>query len=70
MSLTLPADVAIDAEVDLNLEDGGYILRARLNVSLPGLKREAAQALVDEAHRICPYSKATRGNIGTKPRRV
>jgi lipoyl-dependent peroxiredoxin len=70
MSLTLPADVAIDAEVDLNLEDGGYILRARLNVSLPGVKREAAQALVDKAHRICPYSQATRGNIGTKPRRV
>jgi len=69
MSLTLPADVAIDAEVDLNLEDRGYFLRARLNVSLPGVKREAAQALVDEAHR-CPYSKATRGNIGTKPRRV
>ena len=70
MSLTLPADVAIDAEVDLNLEDGGYILRARLNVSLPGVKREAAQALVDVAQRICPYSKATRGNSGTKPRRV
>jgi hypothetical protein len=41
MSLTLPADVAIDAEVDLNLEDGGYILRARLNVSLPGVKRSS-----------------------------
>jgi len=61
--ITLPADVAIDAEVDLNLADGGYFLRARLNVSLPGVEREAAQALVDEAHRICPYSKATRGNI-------
>jgi lipoyl-dependent peroxiredoxin len=61
--ITLPADVAIDAEVDLNLADGGYVLRARLNISLPGVEREAAQALVNEAHRICPYSKATRGNI-------
>ena len=61
--ITLPADVAIDAEVDLNLADGGYFLRARLNVSLPGVEREVAQALVDEADQICPYSKATRGNI-------
>jgi osmotically inducible protein OsmC len=59
--ITLPADLAIDAEVDLNLADGGYFLRARLNVSLPGVGREVAQALVDEAH--CPYSKATRGNV-------
>ena len=61
--ITLPADVAIDTEVDLKLADGGYFLRTRLNVSLPGVEREAAQALLDEAHRICPYSKATRGNI-------
>ena len=61
--IILPADVAIDAEVDLNLADGGYFLRTRLNVSLPGVEREVAQALVDEAHQICPYSKATHGNI-------
>jgi osmotically inducible protein OsmC len=59
----LPANRAIDAEVDLGMTDGGYLLRARLNVSLPGLEREVAQALVDAAHQICPYSKATRGNI-------
>src|SRR5271154_3740187 len=63
MNIILPADVAIDAEVDLNLADGGYFLRARLNVSLPGVQPEITQALVDEAHQICPYSKATRGNI-------
>jgi lipoyl-dependent peroxiredoxin len=61
--ITLPADVAIDAEVDLKLADSGYFLRARLNISLPGVERELAQALVEEAHHICPYSKATRGNI-------
>jgi lipoyl-dependent peroxiredoxin len=38
-------------------------LAARLNVSLPDLERQAAQALVDAAHQVCPYSRATRGNI-------
>jgi len=59
----LPADTAIDAEVDLVFSDGGFILRARLNVSLPGLDRTLAQSLVDAAHDICPYSKAVKGNI-------
>lgn len=61
--IALPADLAIDAEVDLHLADGGYFLSARLNVSLPGLARDVAQALLDEADQICPYSKASRGNI-------
>jgi Ohr subfamily peroxiredoxin len=61
--VSLPADLAIDAEVDLGTTGGGYLLQARLNVSLPGVERELAQALVDDAHQTCPYSKATRGNI-------
>jgi len=61
--ITLPPNIAIDAEVDLNLADGGYFLSARLNVSMPGIERAVAQALVEEAHQMCPYSKATRGNI-------
>jgi len=63
MKVAVPADAAIDAEVDLCLVDGAYFLQARLNVSLPGLERDVAQALVDAAHQTCPYSKATRGNI-------
>jgi lipoyl-dependent peroxiredoxin len=63
MKVDLPTDFAIDAEVDLTLSDGGYELQARLNVSLPGVERSVAQALVDEAENTCPYSKATRGNI-------
>jgi osmotically inducible protein OsmC len=58
-----PVGLAIEAEVDLCLADGGYYLQARLNVSLPGVERDLAQALVDEAHQTCAYSKATRGNI-------
>jgi Ohr subfamily peroxiredoxin len=61
--VTLPADLAIDAEVDLGTTHGAYGLAARLNVSLPGMERQAAQALVDAAHQVCPYSLATRGNI-------
>jgi osmotically inducible protein OsmC len=61
--IVLPADLAIDAEVDLKQADGGYVLGTRLTVSLPGVARDVALALVDEAHQICPYSKATRGNI-------
>ena len=61
--IALPADVSIDAELDLNLGDGGYFLSIRLNVTLPGLERNVAKVLVDEAEEICPYSKATRGNI-------
>ena len=63
MKVPLPADTAIDAEVDLCNVDGAYFLQARLNVSVPGLERGVAQALVDAAHQTCPYSKATRGNI-------
>ena len=61
--VALPADRSVDAEVDLGTNGGGYAVRARLNVSLPGLDRAVAQTLVDAAHQLCPYSKATRGNI-------
>lgn len=63
MNIALPAELTIDAEVDLNVADGAYFLRARLNVSLPCLERATARAVVDAAHQTCPYSKATRGNI-------
>ncbi|RSZ31882.1 MULTISPECIES: organic hydroperoxide resistance protein [unclassified Variovorax] len=63
MKIKLPADLSVNAEVDLVLDEGQYFLRARLNVSLPGLDRETARAVVDAAHQTCPYSKLTRGNI-------
>jgi len=61
--VTLPADTAVDAEVDLGTGADGYALQARLAVSLPGVPREVAEALVESAHQRCPYSKMSRGNI-------
>jgi lipoyl-dependent peroxiredoxin len=63
LKITMPQDVAIDAEVDLCLSDGAYFLRARLNIDLPGLDRDVAQQLANAAHETCPYSKAIRGNV-------
>ncbi len=63
LNVVLPVDTSVDAEIDLGTTDDAYFLQARLNVSLPGLSRDIAQALVDRAHQTCPYSKATRGNI-------
>src|SRR5882762_11787370 len=48
--ITLPEDVAIDAEVDLGMTHANFGLAARLNVSLPGMERQTAQELVDAAH--------------------
>ena len=61
--IRLPAHPSIDAEIDLITADDAFFLRARLNVGVPGVDRDVAQELVDAAHGICPYSKATRGNI-------
>ena len=59
----LPSDTAVDAEVDLVNTDGVFSLQARLNVTIPGVDRDVAQKIIDAAHEVCPYSKATRGNI-------
>jgi len=61
--VAVPADAAIDAEVDIGPIPQGFGIAVRLAVSLPGLDRAVAQDLVDTAHKVCPYSNATRGNI-------
>ena len=61
--ITLPQDLAVDASVDLGKVGAGYGIAVRLAISLSGMERAAAQALVDAAHQVCPYSNATRGNI-------
>ncbi|KUM02215.1 organic hydroperoxide resistance protein [Chromobacterium subtsugae] len=59
----LPAEVSVKGRVSIGPIEHGFGIAARLEVSLPGLERATAEALVQAAHRICPYSNATRGNI-------
>jgi Ohr subfamily peroxiredoxin len=62
--IRLPEDVAVAADISLGTAvDGGFALAARLTVELPGLSAEEKARLVEAAHQLCPYSKATRGNI-------
>ncbi|CAM2785314.1 peroxiredoxin [Chryseobacterium flavum] len=61
--IRLSSETAVNAEVDLCINNDAYFLQARLAVSLPGIEDEIARTLVEEAHQTCPYSKATRGNI-------
>jgi osmotically inducible protein OsmC len=63
LQVKLPADTTVAAEVDLCNADDAFFLQARLNVSLPGFDASLARSVVDAAHQLCPYSKATRGNI-------
>ena len=63
LQLTVPAETTVDAEVDLGPTTQGYGVSVRLNISLPGMERAAAEQLVAEAHKVCPYSNATRNNI-------
>ncbi len=60
----LPADTQVTAEVGIGPNDaGGFGLDIELRVSLPGLDKADAQALVEKAHHVCPYSNATRNNV-------
>jgi Ohr subfamily peroxiredoxin len=69
MKVRLSGDPTDDVEVDLCLSSpGGYSLRVRHNVTLPGVDPEIALAIVEDAHRECPYSKATHGNIDVENR--
>lgn len=62
-----PADIKVTATVNLNQDESGYFLDVTLNAELTGIPQAQAEALVAKAHIICPYSKATRGNIEVKP---
>lgn len=64
--VALPSDASVTAEVGIGPNGGGFGLAAELRVAIPGMERETAQALVDKAHEVCPYSNATRGNIEVK----
>lgn len=66
LEIKLPADHYVDTEIDLVLTDDGYELKARLNISLPGIDREVAQKVIEGASLTCPYSKAIKGNVQTE----
>ncbi|MCQ9677801.1 organic hydroperoxide resistance protein [Corynebacterium sp. BF-R-2] len=59
-------DSAVGARVTLNNGSEGFFISAELEVTIPGVEQDEAQALADAAHEVCPYSKATRGNIDVK----
>jgi lipoyl-dependent peroxiredoxin len=61
--VTLPLETAVEIEVDLGMSGSAYLIQARLNLSAPGLDHDVALDLVHAADALCPYSKATRGNI-------
>jgi Ohr subfamily peroxiredoxin len=64
--IPLGGDVNIRLEVDLNLGEDGHFLSVRLRVNMPGLSMNDANLLIAKAHEICPFSKATRGNIAVE----
>lgn len=61
------SEVSVQADVSLNQEEGkGYFISAALNTSIGGVDDATAKKLTEAAHEMCPYSKATRGNIEVK----
>lgn len=62
----LPPDTTVNGKVGIGPIPQGFGIEVELNVSLPGMDRQAAQELVEKAHQVCPYSNATRGNIDVK----
>ncbi|MBL8301106.1 MAG: organic hydroperoxide resistance protein [Rhodanobacteraceae bacterium] len=61
--VALPADLSIEGVVGIGQIPQGFGIEVELRIALPGMPRDQAQALVDKAHQVCPYSNATRGNI-------
>lgn len=60
------SEATVEVHVSFNKDDSSFVLSADLDVHIPGITTEEAQKLADKAHRACPYSKATRGNIETR----
>jgi Ohr subfamily peroxiredoxin len=63
LKVTLPADTAVEIEVDLGLGGNEYFIQARINLIVPGIDPEVAAKIAHAADALCPYSKATKGNI-------
>ncbi len=63
MKMKVPDDVSITSEVGIGPIPGGFNIQVAMRITLPGFERAAAEELVAAAHKVCPYSNATRGNI-------
>ncbi len=61
--ITVPADTKISGSVGIGPIPNGFGIEVKLDISIPGMDRAAAQDLINKAHVVCPYSNATRGNI-------
>ncbi len=61
--ISLPAEVSISADVGIGPIPAGFGIQVAMRISVPGMDKAAAEALVAAAHQVCPYSNATRGNI-------
>jgi osmotically inducible protein OsmC len=61
--VALPADANVEAAIGIGPDGTSFAITATLTASLPGLEQATADALVEAAHQVCPYSKATRGNV-------
>ena len=64
--VALPKDLGLRAEVGIGKIEGGFGLDVDLFINLPGMDKAAAEALVNKAHHVCPYSNATRGNVDVR----
>jgi lipoyl-dependent peroxiredoxin len=61
--ITVPADTKVSGAVGIGPIPNGFGIEVKLDISIPGMDRAAAQDLINKAHLVCPYSNATRGNI-------
>jgi lipoyl-dependent peroxiredoxin len=64
--IAIPGDVSVESNIGVGAIPTGFGIEAELRVSLPGMPRGEAEALVEKAHVVCPYSNATRGNIDVR----
>ena len=64
--IAIPAAASVESTIGIGAIPNGFGIEAELRVSLPGLPRSEAEALVEKAHIVCPYSNATRGNIDVR----
>ena len=64
--IAMPADTSVEGTIGIGAIPHGFGLAAELRVSLPGMPKHEAEALVEKAHIVCPYSNATRGNIDVR----